>query len=112
MKTTLATQIAQAIDPQTLVETAATRVAAMFPFGSSDDGMDYAHAASQCLAELMNIVRANAGGDPTNDIAEWLSTPGDEWYACDGDIRYDLDSLINDPALANEWADMVEAIWD
>jgi hypothetical protein len=112
MTETLATRMAQAIDHQTLVEMAVARVAAMFPYGASSDGMDYAYASTQCLAELMSIVKDNAWDDATEDIAEWLSTPVTEWYACDGDIRFDIDNLVEDRTLATEWIQMVEAAWE
>jgi hypothetical protein len=104
--------MAQALDPQALVEMAVARVASMFPYGVSSDGMDYAYASAQCLAEIMVIVKENAWGDPTDDIAEWLSTPATEWYACDGDIRFDIEALVNDQALAEEWTQMVETAWE
>lgn len=112
MTETLATRMANAIDPQTLVAMAVARVAAMFPYGASSDGMDYAYASAQCLAEIMSIVKDNAWDDATDDIAEWLSTPATEWYACDGDIRFDLETLVDDEALAQEWVDMVETAWE
>jgi len=113
MTETLATRMAQAIDSETLMGMAVARVAAMFPYGASSDGMDYAYASAQCLAEIMNIVKTNAWDDATDDIAEWLSTPVTEWYACDGDIRFDLSDLVDDdPELAKEWIHMVETAWD
>jgi hypothetical protein len=111
MKETLASRMAEAIDIQTLQEMAVSRVAAMFPYGTSTDGMDYAYASAQCLAEIMDIIRNNYD-DVQSGLASWLSTDPMEWYASDGDIRFDLDELVQDENLAKEWNQMVEESWD
>ena len=106
----LAEQIVQQVDLKTIVDLAAERVAGMFPWDAgSGDQEDYAYASAQCLAELMNIVRSYQS---QYELTEWLATHPTEWYASDGDIRFDITMNTNNTALITEWDEMIEMAWE
>lgn len=91
---------AQALTLESIANFAFGRVRDSHFTGSSSDARDYASAAANVYAEVMSMLNNWADEDA---VAEWLA--GD-WYACDGDIRNDLDGLLTEFGyhdLASEW---------
>lgn len=103
----LARRVAEHYDINTIEEMAKQRIAELGDYSGSTDGMDYAYAAAQVYAEIMTIVHANWGGDPTEDLIAWLATDPMEWHATDGDIRFDLAP----EGLVEEWDAHIEQAW-
>lgn len=78
----------------------------------SDDGIDYARAASNSYATTVQILRDNYPEDGVHDLQAWLCEhPFDEWLASDGDVRFDLPNILQpiDAELSAEWAELIEA---
>jgi hypothetical protein len=98
--TDIINRVAQAIPLESLADFAFGRVRDSHFTGSSSDARDYASAAASVYAEVMQMLNDWAGEEA---VAEWLTN---DWYACDGDIRNDLDGLLTEFGyhdLATEW---------
>jgi hypothetical protein len=84
--------------PFEVVVKRATALVNSYSEPESDDSFDYWFAAVQSLASLSSIALAHVGHRERQEaMANFvLHEPVSDWLACDGDIRYRLDTLLAD----------------